>query len=107
VLVNLIVNALRHSGSAAVRIAATAGPDPDQVTVSVVDYGHGIPADQQTRIFEKFTTVRRSPTDTPSTDTGLGLPFCKLAVERMGGRIAVQSTAGQTSFAVTLGAYVG
>ena len=35
-------------------------------------------------------------------DTGLRLPFCKLAVERMGGRITLASQPGQTVFAVTL-----
>jgi signal transduction histidine kinase len=40
--------------------------------------------------------------DDPATDTGLGLPFCKLAVERMGGRIALTSRQGETVFAVTL-----
>ncbi len=102
VLVNLLVNALRHSGSAAIRIAAVAAPDARHVTLSVVDYGHGIPPAQQAQIFEKFSTVRRSPSDAPSTDTGLGLPFCKLAVERMGGEIALVSGPGETAFAVTL-----
>ena len=38
----------------------------------------------------------------PRADTGLGLPFCKLAVERMGGRIALTSRPGETVFTVTL-----
>lgn len=102
VVVNLVVNALRHSGSAAIRIVGTPGPARGQVTLSVIDYGHGIPLAQQAQIFEKFSTVRRSPSDVPSTDTGLGLPFCKLAVERMGGTIALASGPGETRFAVTL-----
>jgi signal transduction histidine kinase len=40
--------------------------------------------------------------DDPATDTGIGLPFCKLAVERMGGQIALTSRPGSTVFAVTL-----
>jgi signal transduction histidine kinase len=52
-----------------------------------VDAGHGIPEEDQARIFEKFRTGRGDATG----DTGLGLPFCKLAVELMGGRIGVES----------------
>ena len=101
VLVNLVVNALRHSGSAEVLVEGRALPA--QVMINVVDYGHGIAEADQTRIFEKFRTLRRSPADDPGGDTGLGLPFCKLAVERMGGRITLASTAGvSTAFSVTL-----
>lgn len=102
VLVNLLVNALRHSGSSDVYVLGTAGGAAAEVTLSVVDHGRGIPPEQQQRVFDKFTTVRRSPADDPSTDTGLGLPFCKLAVESMGGRIRLQSTPAETSFSVTL-----
>ena len=101
VLVNLVVNALRHSGSDEVRIEG--GLAAGEVTLRVIDHGHGIAEEDQARIFEKFRTVRRSPTDDPAGDTGLGLPFCKLAVERMGGRFALTSSAGtRTVFAVTL-----
>ena len=71
--------------------------------LEVVDYGHGIAEGDRVRIFEKFRTVRRSPSDDPGGDTGLGLPFCKLAVERMGGRISLASSPGlNTVFTVTL-----
>ena len=60
------------------------------------------PAEDQALIFEKFRSSRRSATEEPADDTGLGLPFCKLAVERMGGRIALASRPGETVFAVTL-----
>jgi signal transduction histidine kinase len=101
VLVNLVVNALRHSGSEEVLVEGRALLA--QVMLNVIDYGHGIPEDQHERIFEKFRTVRRSPSDDPGGDTGLGLPFCKLAVERMGGRITLASTGGvSTVFTVTL-----
>jgi signal transduction histidine kinase len=95
------VNALRHSGSSEVRVEGRS--EAGRVMISVVDYGHGIMEEDQARIFEKFRTVQRSPTDDPGGDTGLGLPFCKLAVERMGGRITLTSTAGvSTTFTVEL-----
>jgi PAS domain S-box-containing protein len=99
VLVNLIVNALRHSGSTNVYVEATREPTQSSVTIRVVDYGHGIREDDQARVFEKFATMRGDP----GADTGLGLPFCKLAVERMQGCITLRSAPGVgTAFAVML-----
>ena len=102
VLVNLVVNALRHSASHDVRVEATTDAGSSAVTINVIDHGHGIPADEQAHVFEKFHSRRGDPT----ADTGLGLPFCKLAVERMGGQIALSSTPGKaTVFSVTLPIY--
>lgn len=106
VLVNLVVNAVRHSGSPDVRLEGARGPTPGEVLLRVIDHGRGIPAAEQGHVFEKFRTARRSPTDDPSGDTGLGLPFCKLALEHMGGRIALRSTpARETVFTITLPTY--
>jgi signal transduction histidine kinase len=106
VLVNLVVNALRHSGSVDVRVEGGVGPAPDEITLGVRDRGRGIAPADQPRVFEKFRILRRSPTDDPVADTGLGLAFCKLAVEQMGGRITLASTPGaETVFEVTLPVY--
>jgi signal transduction histidine kinase len=106
VLVNLVVNALRHSGSD--RVLVEGRRLGGQVMINVIDYGHGIPPEEQALVFEKFRAVRRSPSDDPGGDTGLGLPFCKLAVERMGGRITLASTVGvSTAFTVALPALEG
>src|SRR5262249_10496542 len=95
------VNALRHSGSTVVRIEGASVPP--HILLSVIDYGRGIAEPDQERVFEKFRTVRRSPGAETGSDTGLGLPFCKLAVERMGGRISLTSEANvTTSFTVAL-----
>jgi len=72
----------------------------------VSDFGRGIAPEDQALIFEKFRSGRRSAIGDPPDDTGLGLPFCKLAVERMGGRITFTSRPGETVFAVTLPAHV-
>jgi signal transduction histidine kinase len=102
VLVNLVVNAIRHSGGRDVQIDAAAGPHPGEITLRVIDSGQGIAPEDQAVIFERFRSGRRSALDDPASDTGLGLPFCKLAVERMGGQIALTSHPGRTVFAVTL-----
>lgn len=103
VIVNLVSNALRHSGSPEVVLSIPDCGDADVVTLRVTDRGTGFLPEDIERVFEKFRSVRRSPTAEPATDTGLGLPFCKLAVELMGGRIGVDSTPGeQTSFWISL-----
>jgi signal transduction histidine kinase len=73
---------------------------PELLTVSVRDTGPGIPAGEHQRIFDKFTRVQRA---TSAKGLGLGLAFCKLAVEAHGGRIWAESDheAGAT-FSFTL-----
>jgi two-component system, sensor histidine kinase and response regulator len=99
-LVNLIANAIRFTPRGMVTI--TAGlEDRHSVRFAVADTGRGIPADAFERIFEKFGQVDAAS----RVGTGLGLAFCKLAVEAHGGRIKVESTpgAGSTfSFAIPL-----
>lgn len=103
VLVNLVSNALRHSGSPEVVLSAPHPGDATVVTLRVTDRGTGFRPEDLAHVFEKFRSVRRSPTAEPANDTGLGLPFCKLAVELMGGCIGVDSTPDEyTSFWVSL-----
>jgi signal transduction histidine kinase len=102
VLVNLVVNALRHSASATVEVDA-AIDGHDQIACRVIDRGRGIPKAMQTKVFEKFASLPPSPADGPRSDTGLGLPFCKMAVEEMGGVITLDSAPGKgTTFTVRL-----
>jgi signal transduction histidine kinase len=108
VVVNLVANALRHSGSAEVRIEAVDDPAAGEVTFEVIDHGTGFRPEDLPHVFEKFRAVERLPASEPTGDTGLGLPFCKLAVERMGGTIRVESSPGkETRFRVTLPRSVG
>ena len=63
---------------------------------SVSDTGEGIPSESFGRIFEKFGQVE-SRKGGRTMSTGLGLTFCKLAVEAHGGHIDVESAPGQGS----------
>jgi signal transduction histidine kinase len=91
VLINLIGNALKFSEEGpAVRVVLEEGTEGIRVTVQ--DSGPGIPEDQQGLIFEKF---RQAKSLQRNHGTGLGLTFCRMAVEAHGGEIGVQSTAGQ------------
>ena len=69
---------------------------PNSLKVLVCDRGQGIPAESYSRIFEKFGQVESQRLQQEHS-TGLGLTFCKLAVEAHGGRIGVESALGQGS----------
>jgi signal transduction histidine kinase len=68
--------------------------------IQVSDNGPGIDASNQQRLFEKFTTIQR---EGRPKGLGLGLAFCRLAVEAHGGRIWVESEPGEgATFSFTL-----
>ncbi|HEX2123567.1 MAG TPA: hybrid sensor histidine kinase/response regulator, partial [Thermoanaerobaculia bacterium] len=100
-LVNLIANAIRFTKCGTVTIAVA--EQPETIRFAIRDTGSGIPAEAFERIFEKFGQVDARS----KVGTGLGLAFCKLAVEAHGGTIGVESTpgAGSTfSFTIPLAA---
>ncbi|GEM_PF-1188809 len=101
VLTNLVSNAIKHTRPDG-RIAVRARRTPEgEIALEVADDGHGIPPEFHKKIFEKFGQAELSATGA-KTDTGLGLAFCKLAVEAHGGRIAVRSAPGQGSIFTVL-----
>ena len=97
VLNNLVVNAIRHSGGTS--IALDARPLDGGLAIRVRDTGRGIPPEERAALFERPRRHR----GTHREDTGLGLVFCKMAVERMGGTLAIESPAsGGTTFVIAL-----
>jgi len=98
---NLVQNAVTHSAQA-VTIDFKARRDGDAVMFTVADNGPGIPPQYHEVIFRKFERVKTQ--GVPRTrSSGLGLAFCKMAVDAHGGRIWVQSAEGQgSSFHFTL-----
>src|SRR5690606_28339150 len=86
VLINLIHNAIKWSPEGKT-ITVTAEPVPaaEEVIISVLDEGPGVPDDQTERIFERFYQVDTSRSG--SEGTGLGLAICKHIVEAHGGQI--------------------
>lgn len=87
VLINLLDNAVKYTPRAGT-ITSGLKWTPDRLTVSVRDTGPGIPAGEHQRIFDKFARVQR---EASAKGLGLGLAFCKLAVEAHGGRIWADS----------------
>ena len=94
-LVNLLGNAIKFTPSGGT-VTAAAELHEDVLLFSVQDTGEGIPPEAFDRIFEKFGQVENRKAGRKMS-TGLGLTFCKLAVEAHGGRIWVESRPEQGS----------
>jgi two-component system, sensor histidine kinase and response regulator len=87
ILENLIGNAIKHTPSGSeVEIAVTA--DAARARVEVLDRGPGIPPEARERIFEKYGAMQMRH-DSTYHSVGLGLAFCKAAVDAHGGTIGV------------------
>jgi len=89
VIQNLLDNAVKFSpspGTLAIRVQAGS----EELRFSISDAGPGIAPAHQQQIFEKFFRITPASEDTRS-GAGLGLAFCKLALEAQGGRIWVES----------------
>jgi len=96
-LVNLLSNALKFTpDGGTVTVSVRANPNEPSLVFSVSDTGEGIPSEAFVRIFEKFGQVGARQ-NRQHFGTGLGLTFCKLAVEAHGGHIKVESAPGQGS----------
>lgn len=95
VLANLVQNAVTHS-PVPVTLTLGARRDPAGIVLSVADTGPGIPDEYQDLVFQKFEQVR-APNAPRVRSSGLGLAFCRVAVESHGGRIWVRSREGEGS----------
>lgn len=99
VVLNLIGNAVKFTehGGISVRVEPDPQrPEPGCLRIAVTDTGIGIPADKREAIFQSFTQVDSSTTRKYG-GTGLGLTISQKLVERMGGRIWVESEPGHGS----------
>src|SRR5262249_28298231 len=92
VLINLVGNAIKFTDTGSVSIAAWASGDA--ITVAVRDSGPGISEADHVRIFQEFQQADFAILREKG-GTGLGLTISKRIVELHGGRIWVESTAGQ------------
>jgi signal transduction histidine kinase len=89
VLINLIDNAVRHTPMQG-EILVRAYLNRQDIVFLVSDSGPGIPPDQREAVFERYRQLPQNRPQRGSKGQGLGLAFCKLAVEAHGGTIAVQ-----------------
>lgn len=104
IIMNLAGNSIKFTeqGEVVVRVSVESRQNDEiQLLISVRDTGIGIAPEDQKRIFSPFTQVDASTTRR-FTGTGLGLSICNELVERMGGRIWLESNPGEgTTFFCT------
>ena len=101
VLINLLSNAAKFTESGSITLASRP-LSSDQLELSVVDTGIGIPPEARDYIFEEFRQVDGSTTRKHG-GTGLGLNISKKLTEMLGGTIRVESEVGKGStFTITL-----
>lgn len=97
ILENLISNAVKSIRSnGEIRLNAVFDEAADSVRISVVDNGYGIPLEYLTKIFDKYEQVKMKKKGI-AHDSGLGLTFCKMAVEAHGGNVWAESGPGKGS----------
>jgi len=89
VIANLLINAIKHTRTPEPVTIVAHGRDHG-VEIRVSDHGPGIPLEQQARIFDKFHRGAAGSAYS-SGSSGLGLAFCRLAMEAHGGAIGVDS----------------
>jgi signal transduction histidine kinase len=96
VLQNLVDNALRHSPPGEpVRLEVDVADDG--VRFRVRDRGPGVPPALRERVFDKYVRVGESRGEAGSVGKGLGLAFCRIAVDAHGGRIWIEDNQPQGS----------
>ena len=96
ILSNFLSNALKNTPTGHVEVFYEV--DHQSVRIGVKDTGRGIPQNMLEKIFERFEKL-----DSFAQGAGLGLPICKLIVEKMNGRILVDSQLGiGTTFIIEL-----
>jgi signal transduction histidine kinase len=108
VLINLVRNAaeaIEGAGTVTLRACAAraslGGRETDTVILEVADTGKGISSEAEKRLFDPFFTTKE-------TGTGLGLPIAARIVEKHGGMLQYQTTAGRgTTFGVVLPRHLG
>jgi two-component system, sensor histidine kinase and response regulator len=100
-LTNLVENAIRYAPPET-SIRVTAAYLAAGVELRVADAGRGIPPQMRDKFFDPFVQVESDEQPVARSGRGLGLTFCKLAIEAHGGRIWVEDGEPGAVFCVRL-----
>jgi signal transduction histidine kinase/CheY-like chemotaxis protein len=105
ILRNFISNALKFTEQGVISVTATFNKADQTVTFAVSDTGLGIPAEDQSKIFEEFVQLD-NPAQRKIKGTGLGLPLCRKLATLLNGKIDLVSQIGiGSTFSVTIPRY--
>lgn len=98
IIINAIVdNAVKFTSEGTIILKASK-PSDTELTLTVEDTGCGVPAAEAEHIFERFVKL-----DTFKEGIGLGLPLCRMLIEKLGGTVRLDTTYTQGAcFVVTL-----
>jgi len=97
VILNLVNNAIDAIGKDGT-VSIKSSRDPSHITVVIADSGPGIPESMQKKIFDPFFTTKST-----GKGTGLGLWISYNIIEKIGGKLSLQSREGQgAAFTITL-----
>jgi heavy metal sensor kinase len=94
VVLNIVINAVRHTGKGSVTISIRR--DDERVGIAVRDTGEGIPPEDLQHIFDRFYRVEKSRSRAHG-GVGLGLAIARMLTELQNGRIDAESTVGEGS----------
>jgi signal transduction histidine kinase len=90
IILNLLSNAVKASNSGSSISISVRGSDDKEAIISVKDTGTGIPKSMIDKVFSKYFQAQGGNYNV-QTGSGIGLAFCRLAVESQGGKIWVES----------------
>jgi signal transduction histidine kinase len=101
VIENLLDNAIRHARKGG-QVVLSAVQRADAVEIRVADAGQGISPELREKIFEPFVQIEADGAASTRSGRGLGLTFCRLAVEAHAGQIWVEDADPGARFCFTL-----
>lgn len=93
ILTNILSNSIKHTPSGG-EIQLIARQIDREVLFEIIDNGNGIPEDQICSVFDMYGQGEKNEV-IYSSSTGIGLAYCRLAVEALGGRIGIKSENGK------------
>ncbi|MGE3727339.1 MAG: response regulator [Candidatus Sericytochromatia bacterium] len=95
IVFNLLMNAFRYTTEGK-KVQIKLLPEKERFCLAISDQGPGVPEEYRESIFEKYVQIQLSHKNDPAS-SGLGLAFCKMAIEAHHGHIGLESEVGQGS----------